>query len=77
LLSPRFTIDNNRLPSVFYMDASYTHKFVGTAAGDFDIFLNVENLMNKQNNFFAPTTAGNDVYEKLGTTFRSGIRFQL
>lgn len=77
LTSPYFTINNNHLPSAFYMDASFAYHLETASFNQMDLYVNVENIANNTPDTFVNITAGNGVYDKLGTVIRTGVRFDM
>ena len=76
------TINNNRLPGRAYMDASLSYDLgVGEAASS-QFFLSVKNVFN--NNpppvptfYLYSIGMSTDLYDRLGTVYRAGIRFKM
>jgi outer membrane receptor protein involved in Fe transport len=81
------TINMNRIPSVFYLDAGMKYEFMHNDDGlSAEMFLNINNLLNKDpprvasgpGGFpYASIPALPALHDVLGRMFRAGIRFQM
>jgi outer membrane receptor protein involved in Fe transport len=73
---PFYTIDNNQLPSAFYMDLSLNYEMHKKEASKLDLYLTVQNLTDRQPKgvFFYGFIPG--VYDTIGRTIRTGVRFK-
>ena len=75
------TININRIPGAFYLDANVTYKFdLGNAKSEF--FIAAKNLFNKDppplvTSYFANAAATGSLYDPLGTVYRVGLRFKM
>ncbi len=80
------TIENNRLPGAFYIDAALSYVIpVGDA--DIETFFNVRNLLNKDPGivpqgptdftYTYPLSLGASGYDVLGRVLRAGVRFRM
>jgi iron complex outermembrane receptor protein len=74
---PNYTIDNNQLPSAFYMDLSLNYHVQSQGTSSHDFYLTVQNLADRQPKgvFFYGFIPG--VYDTIGRTIRAGFRFKL
>ena len=79
------TIDDNHIAGAFYLDTSLTFD-VEMAGKELELYLAVNNLLNKDPAIVAPGPAGSayatpatnqSLYDLLGRTYRVGIRFKL
>lgn len=72
------TIDNNRIPGVFYADLNIKAKIGDTRLGNAEMFFNVTNLFDRLPILLPETTIGaNMTYSNLlGRAFRIGVRFK-
>ncbi|WP_198283238.1 TonB-dependent receptor plug domain-containing protein [Sphingomonas sp. PAMC 26617] len=74
------TIENNRIPGAFYMDADIHYKL----RKQVDLFMSVNNVFNTDPVMIAygpaigaaPLSVNGSAYDILGRTFRWGVRFQ-
>jgi iron complex outermembrane recepter protein len=76
-VAPYYTINNNELPSAFYMDASLSYHVPLQGTSNYDVYLTVQNLADRQPKgiFFYGFIPG--VYDTIGRTIRAGVRFKL
>jgi arabinogalactan endo-1,4-beta-galactosidase len=74
---PNYTIDNNQLPSAFYMDLSFNYHVQTQGTSNHDFYLTIQNLADRQPKgiFFYGFIPG--VYDTIGRTIRAGVRFNL
>jgi outer membrane receptor protein involved in Fe transport len=74
---PHYTIDNNQLPSAFYMDLSLTYHLPMQGKVSDDVFFSIQNLGDKQPKgiYFYGFIPG--VYDTIGRTIRAGFRFKM
>ena len=78
------TIDNNFIAGATYFDASASYKIITEAAGEYSLFLNVQNLFNKDppvvpnsgGLLYAGKGTNVTLYDILGRVFRAGLRFK-
>ena len=79
------TINDNHIAGAFYLDTSLTFD-VEMAGKELELYLAVNNLLNKDPAVVAPGPAGSayatpatnqSLYDLLGRTYRVGIRFKL
>lgn len=87
--APYYTIDNNHVPSTFYLDASINYTMNVGNKSKAELFLVVKNLFNKDPVLVsdplyvgAENTPGylqtnRSLYDVLGRTFRFGVRFEI
>jgi iron complex outermembrane recepter protein len=77
------TISSNSIDGAFYVDTSFTYKFDLTGAPE--VFLSVQNLLNKDPKIVAYGPAGTaygsfqtnpGLYDTIGRNFRMGVRFK-
>jgi iron complex outermembrane recepter protein len=75
--APNYTIDNNQLPSAFYMDASFDYHLKSESTFTSDVYVTVENLADRQPKgiLFYGYIPG--VYDTIGRTIKAGFRFKL
>jgi iron complex outermembrane recepter protein len=81
------TVDNASQPGAFYLDSSITYDLPGAGKTDFQVFLNVQNLLNRAPPVVPEAYAGlvpyfseqtnPQLYDVLGRTFRLGFRFTM
>jgi outer membrane receptor protein involved in Fe transport len=76
LAAPYYTINNNQLPGDFYMDLSLGYRLRVSGFDRADLFLTVENLAN-DNPDFALLSLSPGIYDTLGRTIRTGLRFKM
>lgn len=89
LAPPYFTINDNRVPGAFYVDASVNYTWDLGSSNEVELFFIVRNLLNKapvlvsdpmyvgaENTPGYPQT-NRMLYDVLGRTFRVGFRFAL
>ena len=80
------TIENNRIPSTFYLDASIAYNWdVGNS--QVETFFNVRNLLNKDPGivpqgptdftYVYPLSKGSSGFDILGRVMRAGVRFKM
>jgi iron complex outermembrane receptor protein len=74
---PNYTIDNNQLPSAFYMDLSFNYHVQSAGTSNHDFYFTIQNLADRQPKgvFFYGFIPG--VYDTIGRTIRVGVRFKL
>ncbi len=79
------TINNNRINGAFYLDAATSYE-VEMGGRTMQLFLSVNNLLNKDPALVAPGPAGSayatpatnqSLYDLLGRTYRVGVRFSM
>jgi outer membrane receptor protein involved in Fe transport len=79
------TINNNRIKGAFYLDATTSYE-VEMGERTLQLFLSVNNLLNKDPALVAPGPAGSayatpatnqSLYDLLGRTYRFGVRFSM
>ena len=79
------TIDNNFIAGATYFDANVQYKVGTESMGDYSLFLNVQNLFNKDppvvpingGLLYAGRPTNVTVYDILGRVFRAGVRFKM
>lgn len=79
------TIDNNFIAGATYFDANVQYKVGTESMGDYSLFLNVQNLFNKDppvvpingGLLYAGRPTNVTIYDILGRVFRAGIRFRI
>ncbi|WP_298397600.1 TonB-dependent siderophore receptor [Sphingobium sp.] len=71
------TVDNNRLPSAFYMDFNLTYHLKVGGEAKADIYFTVNNLADKELGGVPIIGYYPGSYEFLGRLFRAGVRFEL
>ncbi len=75
----KFTINDNHAPGQLLFDLALNYKF----ENNYEAFLNVENLMNKNPPYIPNTLGGgyyswgNSYYDQIGRQFHMGIRFKM
>ena len=75
------TINNNRIPGRFYLDANVDYKIaVGDATAN--LFLSVKNLLNNDvpgipSTFFYAYSLTAGQFDQMGAVYRAGIRFKM
>jgi len=79
------TINNNRIKGGFYLDAATSYE-AEMGGRTMQLFLSVNNLLNKDPAMVAPGPAGSayatpatnqSLYDLLGRTYRFGVRFSM
>jgi outer membrane receptor protein involved in Fe transport len=80
------TIEDNDLPSSFYLDASIAYSF-DVRGSQLETFFNVTNILNKDPGivpqgptdftYVSPLSRGQAGYDLLGRVFRAGVRFRM
>ena len=76
LVSPFFTVNDNYMPGAFYQDINLTYRLKDIGVSSADLFLTIDNLMdNNPDDFFVHNS--NALYDRLGRTFRAGVRFKM
>jgi iron complex outermembrane receptor protein len=81
------TINDNQLPSAFYLDTNFSYNLSSYADDGMDVeaFLNIKNITNKDPAIVPQGPAGsaygnfstNGNYDSLGRVFRTGVRFRM
>lgn len=75
------TINNNKVPGRFYLDANVNYKLNVSDAADTELFLSAKNLFNNDppplpGSIFS-NQSGSGFFDSLGTVYRAGIRFKM
>ncbi len=80
------SIEDNSLPSAFYLDGSISYRF-DVGASEIETFFNVRNLLNKDPGivpqgptdftYVYPQSRGASGYDLLGRVMRAGVRFRM
>jgi len=84
-VAPRLTIDHNRTPSAFYMNASTQYKWRPNDTSEIELFANVDNIWNKDPGIvyasgtlnFINNGTSPEAYDTLGRVYRAGIKFRM
>ena len=79
------TIDNNYIAGATYMDANVTYKLHTDVAGDYSVFLSVQNVFDKSppvvplngGLLYAGRATNVTLFDILGRVFRAGVRFKM
>ncbi len=79
------TIDNNFIAGATYFDANVTYKIKTDSAGDYSLFLTVQNLFDKDppvvplngGLLYAGRATNVTLFDILGRVFRAGVRFKM
>lgn len=78
------TVDNNRMPGGFWLDAAFNYNFTVGEATEMEFFFNAKNLTNKdavEYGIFPSTyylqNYESRTYDSLGRVYRIGLRFKM
>jgi outer membrane receptor protein involved in Fe transport len=81
------TVDDAHQPGIFYLDSSLAYDFTVAGTGDLQVYLNIQNLLNKDPpvvplplNGLVPyfsVQTNPSLYDVLGRTYRLGFRLNL
>jgi iron complex outermembrane recepter protein len=81
------TVNDSHQPGAFYLDSSITYDLPGAGKTDFQVYLNIQNLLNRDPPIVPEALAGlvpyfseqtnPQLYDVLGRTFKLGFRLTL
>ncbi len=82
-VTPANSINNYEISSVFYLNAQVGYRFTAANTGDFNVYLNVQNVLDKAppvvatwSDFFGASATTSNLHDTLGRRFALGVEMQ-